>query len=433
MAIYVYTGAPDDVEQVYLSDLPYLRRHCELTGSTATVSGVYRYPPDDLEAQDRVAVVLTEADDVEFNRRWFPGLGQLKFDGLLRVCQGFDAVGAPLRYVPCSQPQVADLPWRSSPPGPPAEPEEVHGYARLGAKTNRRWLTRIATGLALGVLLVVVLTVATRPWALAGVLPALALMFYLDRKDRGRPESRAALRAATLMGVLSTVPAVAIGLAIVAISPDESTVAGALFAAFILAGLFEESMKAAFLNRFVIGHAGFDERYDGIVYGARIGLGFALLENVLYLSAATGADEFVTIFIFRAILAVPGHAMWTALIGYHAARHRLDGTGRGLGGGLALAVLLHGAYDAALMVPVALYAAGEIDKAASATAFGFLIAIGIAVTAAILFRRASKTALALDAAPPPLPATSSRAWPVAAVVGAYVLAIGVPAAIIGLA
>ncbi|MGQ0464349.1 MAG: PrsW family intramembrane metalloprotease [Sporichthyaceae bacterium] len=433
MAIYVYTGAADDVERVYLSDLPYLQSHCKATGSTVTVSGVYRYPPDVPDSPDRVAVVLTEADDVEFNRRWFPGLGQLKFDGLLKVCQGRDAIGVPLRYVPCSQPQVADLPWRIGQPGPPADPDELHGYARIGGRSNRTWLTRVAIGLALAVLLATVIAVATRPWALAGVLPALAIMFYLDRKDRARPESRRALRAATLMGVLSTVPAVALGMAIVAISPDESTVAGALFAAFILAGLFEESMKAALLNRFVIGHPGFDERYDGIVYGARIGLGFALLENVLYLSAATGSDEFVAVFVFRAILAVPGHAIWTALIGYHAARHRLDGTGKGLGGGLALAVLLHGAYDAALMVPVALYSQDQVDEAATAGGIGFLVAICIAVTGFVLFRRASKTALALDAYPAPLPETPSRPWPVAAVFAAYVLVIGVPAAVVGLA
>lgn len=241
------------------------------------------------------------------------------------------------------------------------------------------------------------------------------------------------MRAATLMGVLSTVPAVAVGLVLVSVTPDDSTVAGALFAAFILAGLFEESSKAALLNRFVVGHPGFDERYDGIVYGARVGLGFALLENVLYLSAATGSDEFVTLFIFRAVLAVPGHAMWTALTGYHAARHRLDGVGKGLGGGLALAVFLHGAYDAALMVPVALYAQDDVEEAGAATGFGFLVAIGIAVLAVVLFLRASKAALAADAYPPALPTPPSRAWPVAAVVAGYVLLIGVPAAVLGLA
>jgi RsiW-degrading membrane proteinase PrsW (M82 family) len=95
---------------------------------------------------------------------------------------------------------------------------------------------------------------------------------------------------------------------------------------------------------------------DGIVYGARAGLGFALVENVVYLLLIPHSlAEFVSLFVARALLAVPGHAAWGAILGYFAARRRFDGRGPGMLGGYLLAVLLHGLYDASLFaVPVAI-------------------------------------------------------------------------------
>jgi RsiW-degrading membrane proteinase PrsW (M82 family) len=47
----------------------------------------------------------------------------------------------------------------------------------------------------------------------------------------------------------------------------------------------------------------------------------------------------------RAVLAVPGHAMWSGMAGAMAARRRFDGKGLGLVGGYLLAVSFHGLYD----------------------------------------------------------------------------------------
>src|SRR5262245_62947966 len=49
--------------------------------------------------------------------------------------------------------------------------------------------------------------------------------------------------------------------------------------------------------------------------------------------------------ILRAVLAVPGHAMWSGMIGAMAARRRFDRRGLGLLGGYLLAVAFHGVYD----------------------------------------------------------------------------------------
>jgi hypothetical protein len=65
--------------------------------------------------------------------------------------------------------------------------------------------------------------------------------------------------------------------------------------------------------------------------------------------------QYITVFIGRAVLAVPGHATWGGIIGYFAARRRFDGRGPGLLGGYLIAVALHGTYDAILFsAPVAI-------------------------------------------------------------------------------
>ncbi len=185
--------------------------------------------------------------------------------------------------------------------------------------------------------------------ALSGALPALFFMWYVDRVDAKRPEPRSALRKVALFGGLSTIPCMLIELVLdkgVGLNPK--TLEGAIETSFFSAALVEESAKAACLYLAVWRHPAFDERLDGIVYATRAGLGFALVENVGYLLGSKSAGGFIGIYIARAVLAVPGHAIWAGFMGYFAARRRFDKIGPGLFGGLLLGILMHGSYDAAL-------------------------------------------------------------------------------------
>ena len=186
-------------------------------------------------------------------------------------------------------------------------------------------------------------------YALAGAIPALLLMWWVDRKDASRPEPRHLLRLVSIAGGLATLPCIAAQLALGALwSPGG--VDGALFTAYVSAGLVEESAKAACLWLVVWRHPAFDERFDGIVYATRAGLGFALVENVGYLVGTHSATGFAGVFLLRAVLAVPGHAIYAGFMGHYAARKRFDGEGPGLLGGLLIAIFLHGTYDAALFL-----------------------------------------------------------------------------------
>ena len=110
---------------------------------------------------------------------------------------------------------------------------------------------------------------------LLGALPALLVMWYFDRLDAKRPEPRWALRRVALAGAISFLPCVFLELLIDKIGPHGG-VAGGLYKGFIVAAAVEELAKVLCMRWFVWNRPEFDERMDGITYGTRAGLGFAL-------------------------------------------------------------------------------------------------------------------------------------------------------------
>lgn len=184
--------------------------------------------------------------------------------------------------------------------------------------------------------------------ALSGAIPAVVLMALVARADVKRPEPKRQLFLVTLFGGLSTLPVIGVQWALEKLNPGGLT--GAVYTAFFVAALTEETAKALVLYFTVWRHPAFDERLDGIVYATRAGLGFALVENVGYLAGAESLPGFLGVFVLRAVLAVPGHAIYAGYMGYWAARRRFDGQGPGLAGGLGIAIMLHGLYDAALFL-----------------------------------------------------------------------------------
>jgi protease PrsW len=189
-----------------------------------------------------------------------------------------------------------------------------------------------------------------------GVLPAVLAMIYFDRLDARRPEPRSTLRRITFFGALSVIPCIVVELILSKLGPSEKTMAGALFKGFIVAAAVEELGKVLVMRLFVWDRPEFEERMDGITYATRAGLGFALVENVGYLMTQKGLGALAVVAVLRAVLAVPGHAIFAGIMGYFATKRRFDGTGPGILGGYLLAVLLHGSYDSAIFCAVVAFA-----------------------------------------------------------------------------
>lgn len=232
--------------------------------------------------------------------------------------------------------------------------------------------------------------------ALSGVIPALVAMWIVDRLDRKRPEPASTRRLVAFVGMLSVIPAILLERWLISdigasVAP-QFTYQGASYHAFVVAAGVEEACKIAVVYWIVWRRPEFDERMDGIVYAARAGLGFALVENVGYLLGQESIQGQLYVWVARALLAVPGHAMWTGMIGYMAARRRFDGKGLGLIGGYLLAVAFHGAYDCAVFIQQPLHFEGH-DAASSMM---ILVPIALTLTAFFVVRSMARTALRLD-------------------------------------
>ena len=114
------------------------------------------------------------------------------------------------------------------------------------------------------------------------------------------------------------------------------------FFAFVAVGFSEEGSKYLMLRAYAYRRKAFDEPLDGIIYGVMVSMGFATLENILYVTR----HGFQTA-ILRAFLSVPAHACFGVIMGYYVGMAKFSKTRaryyKRLG--LLLAVLFHGAFD----------------------------------------------------------------------------------------
>ena len=153
---------------------------------------------------------------------------------------------------------------------------------------------------------------------LTALLPIAILVYYINHKDRKSPEPTGHLVKAFLWGILS-VPlslCISIPLGIIGLYPVEATsILGSISTAFFGAAIPEESAKFFMLWLLLRKNRYFDEKMDGIVYAVCVSLGFAALENIMYLFS--NAESYLSVGIVRAIFAIPGHFCFGILMGYY--------------------------------------------------------------------------------------------------------------------
>lgn len=223
----------------------------------------------------------------------------------------------------------------------------------------------------------------------AALLPGLLLMRYFIKQDRF-PEPTHLLVKTFLLGLLITVPVVVLELFLMgAISGLEDTWLMPVLTAFLVAGFSEEFFKLVVLHRYCARKPDFDEPMDAVVYGVVASLGFACLENVLYVMQGG-----VTVAAMRAVTAMPAHASLGALMGYYYARQHFGPAGRARFWSKALwvPVFAHGLYN---LFPMA--AAHETPSEEASTVWALAIWVPFLLVIFWLFRRARAIALEMRA------------------------------------
>lgn len=150
-------------------------------------------------------------------------------------------------------------------------------------------------------------------WAIisAGIAPGLALLSYFYLKDEYETEPLSLVLRMFLYGTFLVFPLMFIQ----HVLKVEHMLPNAFFEAFLSTSLLEEFFKWFVFYYAIYDHREFNEPYDGIVYGVSVSLGFATLENILYLFA-NGVEFAVT----RALLPVSSHALFGVIMGFYLGR-----------------------------------------------------------------------------------------------------------------
>jgi ribosomal protein S18 acetylase RimI-like enzyme len=151
-----------------------------------------------------------------------------------------------------------------------------------------------------------------------------------------------------VLGMLSTIPAIILEL--MAHQFKTLTITGILIDTFFIA-LAEEFSKFLPLRYYSMYRKSFDEPLDGIVYSVMISMGFATVENLVYVFADEQGNG-LHIALMRMMTSIPGHATFAVIMGYYIGKARFDYIHRKslLFKALAGATLAHGIYDAFLLM-----------------------------------------------------------------------------------
>lgn len=184
----------------------------------------------------------------------------------------------------------------------------------------------------------------------AALLPAILLWLYIWKKDTQK-EPTSWLIKAVLWGVAIIIPVAILESGIEAmlfgVEGKPTSLFGTTTMAFVVAALPEEAFKLFALWMVLRKNPYFDEHFDGIVYAVCVGLGFASMENIMYVF---GEDDWFSTAIVRALLAVPGHYAFAILMGYYySVYHFVDHSPKVAACVLLVPVLAHGTYDALAM------------------------------------------------------------------------------------
>lgn len=141
--------------------------------------------------------------------------------------------------------------------------------------------------------------------SLAALVPAVILFVRIYQLDRIEKEPRRLLGILLLSGALLALPAAGIQLLAsrtLGSALNRRSAAYLLLDNFLVVAVSEEVCKIVPVRLAAWKHPAFDYRFDAVVYSVSSALGFAAVENILYV-----VQSDLRTAVSRAVLSVPGH------------------------------------------------------------------------------------------------------------------------------
>ena len=185
------------------------------------------------------------------------------------------------------------------------------------------------------------------------ILPTIILGYYIYKKDIIEKEPINLLAKLFFVGVILTVPAAFLEKFLISII--ETNIDYIMLKAFVLSffciALVEEGYKLLFCYLIGYKNKNFNHIYDSIVYCVFLSLGFATLENILYVVEYGNSTA-----ILRAVTSVPAHVFYGISMGYYMGKAKYYETNfsevKSLKNkilSLFLPIIIHGIFDFLLL------------------------------------------------------------------------------------
>lgn len=184
------------------------------------------------------------------------------------------------------------------------------------------------------------------------VLPPIYLIYRVYKLDSIEKEPRSLLLKLFFFGILSLIPTFIIETLLNSFVTNGiltafDPVAKSLIDNLICVALVEESCKYIFLKKGSWKHPAFDYCFDAIVYSVVVSLGFAAVENIMYVF-----QYGVEVALLRAVTAIPGHTIFGIFMGHYYGMAKMQEKMGNIAASKSLLkkavfvpVLLHGIYD----------------------------------------------------------------------------------------
>jgi RsiW-degrading membrane proteinase PrsW (M82 family) len=184
------------------------------------------------------------------------------------------------------------------------------------------------------------------------IIPSILLCLYVYRMDVVEKEPVRLLLVLFFIGVLATVPARFFEQTLMSsIDLKYTNIYDSLVLAFLIIALVEEGYKFLVLIISCWKNKEFNYRYDAIVYSVFISLGFATLENILYVQSSG-----YNVALWRGVISVPAHAFYAIASGFflglakeNSIKHNTNKTIGYIFLSFLVPILLHGVFDFLLL------------------------------------------------------------------------------------
>ena len=180
------------------------------------------------------------------------------------------------------------------------------------------------------------------------IAPVFIILFYVYFRDKYEKEPISLIIKGLILGSVIVLPIMLVEQFFMQMAPLFTGYGRAAYTAFVVAAFTEEFFKMAAVYLLIWKNPEFNEKFDGIVYAVCVSLGFALVENIMYVFGNGITTGYV-----RAITAVPAHAIFGVVMGYYLGQAKFSFLGLNkkqlLTRALAVPILFHGIYDFLLM------------------------------------------------------------------------------------